>query len=101
MKNILSLVIMLSVFFSTSCKKNNSNCKEEVTGIVRDYTGKLDGCTMMIELTNGGRLEVHSLPLGITLVDGKKVAVKYTVNNQAVSICMAGTIANITSLRYL
>jgi hypothetical protein len=102
MKNMLSILLLAAVLCgSSSCKKEHRGCKEEVTGIVRDYTGKLDGCAMMIELSNGGRLEVRSVPSGVTLVDGKKVAIKYTVNTQAASICMAGDIADITHLRYL
>jgi hypothetical protein len=100
MKKIISLSLLFVLLYSSSCKKNDCT-EKEVTGIIRDYTGKLDGCTMLIELTHGGMLEVRSLPAGITLVDGKKVAIKYTVNRQTASACMAGDIADISSLRYL
>ncbi len=101
MKNSISILLIAAVCCFSSCKKDHGACKDEVTGIVKDYTGKLDGCAMMIELSNGGRLEVRTVPSGVTLVDGKKVAIKYTVNTQVASICMAGDIADITHLRYL
>ncbi|HNU87405.1 MAG TPA: hypothetical protein PKJ94_03915 [Ferruginibacter sp.] len=95
---ILLLVVVVSLY---SCKKNCKDKESEVTGIVRDFTGKLDGCKMMIVLSNGAKLEIHSLPAGITLIDGRTVAIKYTLANGVASICMAGDIVDITSLRYL
>jgi len=100
MKKYFILLLISVVVLGSSCKKNAAG-GEEVTGIVRDYTGKLDGCTMMIELTSGGMLEVRSLPAGISLTDGKKVAIRYIINSHSFSVCMAGAIADISSLRYL
>lgn len=99
MKKVLILLLLLPAFFA--CKKTGRDCEQEVTGIVKDYTGKLDGCTMLIELTNGKRLEIHSLPPGTVLIDGRTVAVKYKIATNAFSICMAGDIADIISIRYL
>lgn len=84
-----------------ACKKNNCGNDNEFIGIVKDYRGRLDGCAWMIELDNGHRLEVRTIPSGIILTDGKKAAVKYNVNKNSFSVCMAGEIADITSLRYL
>ena len=97
-KIVLLLVVVASLY---SCKKHCRNNEPEVTGIVQDFTGKLDGCKMMIVLSNGDKLEIHSLPAGVTLIDGRTVAIKYTKAAQAVSICMAGEIVDIISLRYL
>jgi hypothetical protein len=99
MKKVLILLLLLPALFA--CKKTGKDCEQEVNGIVRDYTGKLDGCKMMIELSNGKRLEVHSQPAGTVLIDGKQVAVKYKIAENAFSICMAGDIADIVSIRYL
>lgn len=99
MKRIVLLLVFTASLYS--CKKNCRNNEPEVTGIVTDFTGKLDGCKMMIVLSNGNKLEIHSLPAGITLIDGRKVAIKYTLAHGVASICMAGEIADITSLRYL
>lgn len=99
MKKILIALLFLPLFFA--CKKAGRDCSPEINGIVRDYTGKLDGCKMMIELSNGKNLEIRSVPAGIVLVDGKSVAIKYTLATNAFSICMAGDIVDITSIRYL
>lgn len=92
---------LLAVTLFNACKKNGRDCPQEVIGVVKDYTGKLDGCKMMIELANGKRLEVYSVPPGTVLLDGRSVAIKYTIAANAFSICMAGDIADITSIRYL
>ncbi|HMU10362.1 MAG TPA: hypothetical protein PKC54_10175 [Ferruginibacter sp.] len=97
-KIVLLLVVVASLY---SCKKHCRNNEPEVTGIVQDFTGKLDGCKMMIVLSNGDKLEIHSLPAGVTLIDGRTVAIKYTKAAQIASICMAGEIVDIISLRYL
>lgn len=99
MKRIILLLIFVPSLYS--CKKNCRDKESEVTGIIKDFTGKLDGCKMMIVLTNGAKLEIHSLPAGVTLIDGRTVAIKYTLANGAFSVCMAGDIADISSLRYL
>ncbi|HMI78728.1 MAG TPA: hypothetical protein VK484_08035 [Ferruginibacter sp.] len=98
MKKLLMLVCLVA--FLHSCKKNDP-ATDEAYGVVRDFTGWLDGCKMMIVLNNGDKLEIRSFPAGVTLIDGKKVAIKYTVTTGNVSICMAGDIVDITSLRYL
>jgi hypothetical protein len=99
MKKILLFLSLTTVLYS--CKKNCDGKETEATGIIKDYTGKLDGCTMLIELTNGTRLEVRSLPAGVTLMDGRTVSIKYRLAKDAFSVCMAGQIADITRLRYL
>lgn len=98
MKKILVFILCCSFFIS--CKKSTQGPDTEVTGMVKDFTGLLDGCQMMIVLEDGSKLEVHSVPSGITLQDGKKVAIRYNVMN-SLSICMAGPIVEITYLRYL
>lgn len=99
MKKLFILSILVISLYS--CKKPGRECNNEVIGTVKDFTGKLDGCKMMIELKDGNRLEIHSLPAGVTLIDGKEVSIKYTLTANAVSICMAGKVADITALRYL
>ena len=71
----------------------------ETNGTVQDFTG-LDGCTLMIVLDSGERLEPVSIPAGITLQAGRRVKVKYKEVQRA-SACMAGTTAEILSLQYL
>jgi hypothetical protein len=95
MKRVL-IIFLLALCF-TACKKSSGS--GEVLGVVKDMTG-LDGCTTMIILDNGQKLEIKSLPLGVMLIKDKRVAIRYTVV-LGFSICMAGDIAEITSLRYL
>lgn len=97
-KLFISSMLIVSLY---ACKKQGRDCNNEITGTVKDYTGKLDGCKMMIELKDGSRLEIHSIPAGVTLIDGKQVAIRYTLASNAVSVCMAGKVADITALRYL
>lgn len=97
MKSLFAVVI---IFFLTgfTCNKLKTDT-DELTGIVKDFTG-LDGCTKMILLDSGERLEIVSLPPNTTLIVDRRVAVRYTPVSMA-SICMAGTTVEITSLRYL
>ena len=95
MKKIIVVTLLSLCIFS--CKKTTS--PTETYGVVKDMTG-LDGCSIMIVLDNGNKLEIKSLPAGVTLVNEKRVAITYKIV-PAFSICMAGDIAEITSLRYL
>ena len=97
MKSLFAVVI---IFFLTGFTCNKLKVETgEVTGTVKDFTG-LDGCGKMIVLDTGERLEIVSLPPNTTLTVNRRVAIKYTPVPRA-SICMAGTTAEITSLRYL
>jgi len=99
MKKIFILLMLVAGLYS--CKKAGKCCEQETTGTIRDFTGKLDGCKMMIILCNGKKLEVRKLPVGTVLIDGKAVAVEYTIVTDGFSFCMYGDIADITSIRYL
>ena len=93
-KIILLAFVVLSLF---ACKKTTATV--ESYGVVRDFTG-LDGCGLLIVLDDGHKLEIKSLPSGITLTNNKRVAVIYKPAS-GFSICMAGEIVDVTSLRYL
>jgi len=93
-KIVLLTFVVLSLF---ACKKTTATA--ETYGVVRDFTG-LDGCGLLIVLDGGHKLEIKSLPPGITLTNNKRVALTYKPA-PGFSICMAGEIADITSLRYL
>ncbi|ALD20612.1 hypothetical protein AM218_04455 [Hymenobacter sp. DG25A] len=72
------------------------DCSTPVT--VRDLTG-LDGCRMVLELSNGKRLE----PLGpvwqaYTPHDGEKLYIAYELES-AVSICMVGETVRLTCIQ--
>jgi hypothetical protein len=88
-------ILIWMAFLIAGCSKNTI----ETNGTVQNFTG-LDGCGMMIVLDSGERLEPVSVPAGTTLQAGRRVRIEYRVV-QRVSICMAGTTAEITSLQYL
>ncbi len=91
----ISFFLLTAVIFS--CKKENL-----ITGTVtvRNFTGMLDGCGMLLQLDNGGYLEPVKLPPGVTLLEGRKAEIRYKSVPQ-ISICMAGPTVEITFLRYL
>jgi hypothetical protein len=97
MKRLLAVIIIFSLT-GFSCNKLKLE-NDEFTGIVKDFTG-LDGCGKMIVLDSGEKLEIVSLPANTALVVNRRIAIRYNPV-PAVSICMAGTTVQITSLRYL
>jgi hypothetical protein len=72
----------------------------EVKGTVTDVTG-LDGCGILIKLDNGTTLQPVVLPAGFILKKNKRVKLKYTVLKDRMSTCINGSIAEITTIRYL
>ena len=68
--------------------------KNLVSGVIKDYTG-LDGCGLVIELDNGKKLEPRK---GVSAsLKNKRVALSY-VDAKAVSICMVGTVVDVTEI---
>jgi len=94
-KFILGLVLTIFLNYTDACEKTN-----EVNGIIKDFTG-LDGCKLLIVLDDGQKLEPQVLPGGVTLTPERKVVIRYKPLADRMSICMAGQIVEITSLRYL
>lgn len=96
MRKIALIILICTSFMNFSCSKQ----QEEITGTVKDYTG-LDGCGLVIVLDNGTNLEPVSLPANVTLIADRRVSIKYRTLTDRATNCMAGTIVEITSLRYL
>ena len=99
MKKALFLLIFLPAIFFSCSKKDITS--DELTGVVNDFTGRLDGCRILIKLDNGTTLEPYAVPAGFTLIDNKRVKLRYRVLPDKVSNCMAGLIAEIVSISYL
>ena len=97
-KGLITLVFSATFFLSCSKKHDVSG---DLTGVVNDFTGRLDGCRMLIKLDNGTSLEPYSVPAGFTLVDNKRVKLRYRVLHDKYSNCMAGLIVEIVSISYL
>ena len=96
MLKIIFTVIICTALLNFSCSKQ----QQEITGIVKDYTG-LDGCGLVIVLDNGTNLEPVSLPANVTLIADRRVTIKYRTLTNRASNCMIGPIVEILSLRYL
>jgi hypothetical protein len=92
-----TILLFTLISIGISCKKEKL---EEYTGTIKDYTGMLDGCGIMIDLDNGNRLHPVSNLSGISLEKNKRVVITFR-DKPAFNICMAGQTVEIVSLRYL
>ena len=92
-KNLVLSFIVLTLFIN-SCNKQ-SECEDSHIAKIVNMTG-LDGCSWMIELRNGTKLEPTNLnDFSINLQENQKIWVVYHTAAQMASICMAGEIVTI------
>tara|TARA_Y100000385_G_scaffold146386_1_gene152012 strand:+ start:154 stop:471 length:318 start_codon:yes stop_codon:yes gene_type:complete len=93
-KNILVLTFAFITLCINSCNKQ-SECKNSQSAKLINMTG-LDGCSWMIELTNGTKLEPTNLnDFNIDLQENQKIWIVYHTAAQMASICMHGEIVTI------
>ena len=96
-QKFLILTLFIGLLAINSCNKE-SECENSHSAKLVNMTG-LDGCSWMIELNNGTKLEPTNLnDFSINLEENKKVWVVYHPAAQMVSICMAGEIVTIDCL---
>ena len=89
---LLSLVVLTLAIHS--CNKD-SECENSHSAKLVNMTG-LDGCSWMIELNNGTKLEPTNLnDFNINLQENQKIWVVYHNAAQMASICMHGEIVTI------
>jgi len=69
----------------------------ELTGTVKDYTG-FDGCSYIIELDIGKKLEPVLVDTPFVFRDNQRVKLSYRELPEFASICMVGIIAEITCI---
>lgn len=102
MKKVISIILLpiLIITIFTSCRKTGSAETIEANGTLMNYTAVLDGCGYLVRLDSGSGLEIAKSPAGVTLVDNKRVKVRYKIID-GFSACMAGEIVEITYLEYL
>ena len=94
MKKYILIGILSMIIYS--CDGNKSTAG--VNGTLKDYNG-LDGCTWIIELDNGEKLQpVNLLELNIGLTDGKKVTVTYDEVKDMSGICMTGIMVSVKTI---
>jgi hypothetical protein len=98
MRNLIAVLFAISLF-TLSCNDKVAPGDIHQKGTIRDYTG-LDGCTFIIELDSGEKLEPVNLKDFIdSPKDGQKVKITFKPEPQLASICMVGTIVTIQSLK--
>ncbi len=89
---LLSLVVLTLTIHS--CNKE-SECEDSHSAKLVNMTG-LDGCSWMIELGDGTKLEPTNLnDFNINLQENQKIWVVYHTAAQMASICMHGEIVTI------
>ena len=91
------VLVLTLIFFSlviNSCNKQ-SECENSHSAKIVNMTG-LDGCSWMIKLNNGTKLEPTNLnDFNIYLQENQKIWVVYHTAAQIASICMHGEIVTI------
>lgn len=93
LKSLLLFTVIL-----IGCKDDPAFPEGCTNATLRDLTG-LDGCTWIIELTDGSRLEPVNLnDFDISLSDGLSICIEYQERTDLASICMVGQIIELTSL---
>jgi hypothetical protein len=94
----MCIIICTAVLSSGCCKKGSPQATSFESGVLRDFSG-LAGCKWIIELDNGTKLEPVNLhEFAITPAEGLHVHLTYIVKTDMASICMAGTIVQLTSI---
>ena len=80
-------VVILSMVYSCETKPC---CEGSEIGTIKDYSS-LDGCTFMVELTDGEKLQVINLnDFDVNIEDGNKISISYHEAGAMAGICMAG-----------
>ena len=93
-QKLLVLGLIVVTIAIHSCNKE-SECENSHSAKLVDMTG-LDGCSWMIELNNGTKLEPTNLnDFNINLQQNQKIWVVYHTAAQMASICMHGEIVTV------
>jgi len=101
MKRIAFGFTAIFAIIAVSCKNHEIitevSCDKGENATIVDMRG-LDGCTFVLRLENGKRLEPINLKaFDIEIIDGKQVCITYH-SVEMVSICMLGEIVEIDSM---
>lgn len=90
------MVVLLSVLILSCAGQKPSETTTGIPATVIDYS-ELDGCRFLLELQDGRKLEPVNLEKKY-MKHGIKVLITWK-NTEGMSICMAGTMVEITSIR--
>jgi|LGOV01.1.fsa_nt_gb hypothetical protein len=87
----IAIVSVTLLLFSSACDKKPC-CENGEYGVIKDLTG-LDGCSFVVELNNGDKLEVINFSdFDVKIENGNKISISYHEANDMMSICMVGKI---------
>ena len=93
-QKILVLTFIVLTLCINSCNKQ-SECENSHSAKLVNMTG-LDGCSWMIELNDGTKLEPTNLnDFNINLQENQKIWIVYHTAAQMASICMHGEIVTV------
>ena len=93
MKHIKCGITLMLLSFIIACQP--VPCQDNVNGTVKDLEG-LDGCGLVIQLDNDQTLVPLNLDeFDLELADGTQVNLSYSLQKNAMGICMTGDIAKI------
>ena len=101
MKSFACIFTVIVAIIAVSCKNHEiiteTPCTEGENATIVDMRG-LDGCTFVLRLDNGKRLEPINLKaFNVEIKDGKYVCITYHTVDM-VSICMVGEIVELDSM---
>ena len=95
--NYFLVGFMLTLWTSCPSTEEIDPCIDLTKAVLKDYTG-LDGCTWILELENGDKLEPINLDqFEIVLEVDQEVGIDY-IALDAASICMVGEIVELRCL---
>lgn len=123
MRQLRLSLIIFALLAVSACRENDPAPGCTTLATVRNLTG-LDGCSWVLELEDGRRLEPHLTAIGFcgtppldprveaaisrnavwyeaSPQDGMKVRIAYEVLPEQVSICMVGPVVRVTCLEVL
>ena len=97
-KKIIVLITLYILAVSCVNTRKAIECPNSQEAKLINMKG-LDGCSWMIELENGNKLNPINLDdFNVELIDNKKLMIGYTVKNDKSGICMAGEIIEINCI---
>jgi hypothetical protein len=104
------LVNFSLAFTSCCCKKKAANKNTVATDVKRDFEKEgyvkatvinyeVDGCSFMIQLEDGKKLDPSSLADDFRK-DQTAVWIKYTIKKGGASVCMAGQMIDVSDIQF-
>lgn len=106
----IAVVVLSSTFGISSCKCKKDATKTTTTAVVKDFEKEgyvkaiviysdLDACRYLLVLANETRLEPSANLATEFQQDQLAVWVKYTEKKGGMSVCMAGTLVDISDIQ--